>query len=134
MDWNHFVLHDFLNVDVFSIKLSITIMPYKNFAEKKSTLKGINQDTLRQASCTRRKDIRLRQKVIIVMMLHRGFIPHMVHKTDQLTWQMIWQRSADQNWEFLQGEQQLSPHKLISENGEKKDFNFPTFLRFNTKQ
>lgn len=69
----------------------------------------------------------------MVMMLHKEFIPHIVHKTDWLTWQMIWQLNADQNWEFLQDEQQLNPHKQISENREKRIFNFHTFQQFNTK-
>jgi len=74
---------------VFSIKLSTTTVPYKNFAEKISTVKDVNQDILSQPSQAGHKKIRLRQKVIMVMMLHRGFIPHMIHKPDQLTWQMI---------------------------------------------
>lgn len=74
---------------MFTVNMSITMAPHKNSAEKTSSLKHIHQDRLSQASWASHKKIRLTQKVIMVMMLHRGFMSHMVHKTHQLTWQMI---------------------------------------------
>lgn len=99
----------------FSIKPSITTVPSKNFAEKNIHSKRFKSRYIKPSQLAIHKKIRLTQKAIMVMMLHREFIPHIVHKTDWLTWQMIWQLNADQNWEFLQDEQQLNPHKQISE-------------------
>lgn len=64
---------------MFSIKISITTVPYKTFAKKTSTQKHINQHILSQTSWANHEKMGLIQKVITAVMFHRGFIPYIVH-------------------------------------------------------
>lgn len=122
LEWFNIILYRSCAIIFLNWVLSYPTVSSKNFAEKNIHSKRYKSRYIKPSQLASHKKIRLRQNAIMMLMLHSEFIPHFVPKTDWLTWQMIWQLNADQNWEFLQDEQQLNLHKQISENKERLKF------------